>query len=267
MTHSDDREAARPGRSSSPSANGPHRRPDEAADAGHISSHGSAAPLEFEENDDTLRDSLIGTDRGHRTANISWGAIIAGVVTFLAVLLIFGLISAALGLSEASGVAVGVWGVLALVLAFAAAGYVTGALAVRGGLLHGLVTWATSLVAILLLVGWLGTSILGTVGGAIGNLAQTAASSTNISADQLGDAAENADVDQQDVDQAQQQAGQAAQDAQEQFEQNRDEIATGAWWAVAGLVLGAIVTALSGAAGARSAHAKRPEVQSGTRRR
>lgn len=265
MTHADDRDAAAAGRGPSPDTNDPRRRSETAGTDAGYDYHGSSAPLALEQHNDTTRDSLVGTDRGHRTANTSWGAILAGTVTFLAILVVFGLASAALGLSEASGVAVGVWGVMALVIALAVAGYVAGALAVRSGLLHGLVTWATSLVAILVLVGWLGSSILGTVGGAIGNIAQTAASSTSITPDQAHEAAQ--DVDQQDVDQAQQKATQTAQDAQDQFEENRDGIATGSWWAVAGLILGAIVTALSGAAGARSAHTKHSDDHHGSRRR
>ena len=262
MTSADDREDARAGRGRTPDTTGPHRRSETAGfAAGHGPTHGSSAPLAPEQHDDTARDSLIGTDRGHRTANTSWGAIFAGTVTFLAILVVFALASAALGLSEASSIAVSIWGVVALVVALAVA------LAVRSGLLHGLVTWATSLVAMLVLVGWLGTSILGTIGGALGTLAQTAGSATTISADQASQATQNADIDQQDVDQVQQQADQAAQDAQNQFEQNRDEIATGAWWAVGGLLLGALVTALGGAAGARSTHTTRADDYRSTRGR
>lgn len=138
-------------------------------------------------------------------------------------------------------------------------------MAVRGGLLHGLTTWAASLVGLLLLIGWVGSSLLGTIGGAIGGIAQTATGATNISAEQLGQVAEN--VDPQDVEQAQQQAEQAAQDAQQQFEQSRDEIAAGAWWGVAGLILGAVVAGFAGVAGARSAHTRRTEVHPGAERR
>lgn len=228
------------------------------------SHQGSSAPVEVKRDDDTVRDSFIGTEHRHRASNVSWGAIFAGVVTFLAVMVVFGLITAALGLSEANGVVVGIWSVIAMLLSLAAAGYVAGALAVRAGLLHGLLTWATSLIGLLVLVGWLGASILGTVGGALGGIAQTAASATNISTDEVGQAAE--DIDPQDVDQAQEQADQAAQDAQRQFEQNQDEIAAGAWWGVAGLVLGAGVAAVTGAAGARSAHTRGTEVVRGTDR-
>lgn len=135
MTSADDREDARAGRDRTPDTTGSHRRSETAGFAtGHGPTHGSSTPLAPEQHDDTARDSLIGTDRGHRTANTSWGAIFAGTVTFLAILVVFALASAALGLSEASGIAVSIWGVVALVVALAVAGYIAGALAVRSGL-------------------------------------------------------------------------------------------------------------------------------------
>lgn len=255
MTHSDDhlRNDARRDTTTGPA----HPAPG-------TSREGSSAPVEVKRDDDTMRDSFIGTEHRRRASNVSWGAIFAGVVTFLAVMVVFGLITAALGLSEASGVVVGIWSVIAMLLSLAVAGFVAGALAVRAGLLHGLLTWATSLVGLLVLVGWLGASILGTVGGALGGIAQTAASTTNVSPTQIDQAAE--DIDQQDVEQAQEQADQAAQDAQRRFEQNQDEIAAGAWWGVAGLVLGAGVAAVTGTVGARSAHTRDTEVVRGTDR-
>lgn len=217
-----------------------------------VEHHGATTPSVSTEREHTTRDAFIGTDEhSHRASNVSWGAIFAGVVVFIAVLFVFSLISLGLGLEEAGGVAVGIWSVIALVLALAIAGYVAGVLAVRAGLLHGLATWATSLVAMLVLVGWLGASVLGAVGGAVGNLAQGAAENTNVTSEDLGAAEESAqDIDQQELDQAQQQAEGTAHDAQQ-------NVAAGAWWGAGGLVLGAVVAGFAGAAGARSAHSKR----------
>lgn len=94
------------------------------------------------------------------------------------------------------GVAVGIWSAIALILALAIAGFVSGVLAIRAGFLHGIATWATSLVAMLVLIGWLGASVVGALGGAIGNIAQGAMENTQITED-LGAAAEDAEVDQQ----------------------------------------------------------------------
>lgn len=200
----------------------------------------------------TARESFLGTDLDRRSTNASWGAIFAGAVTFLAVMLVFALITGALGLSDAEGVAVGIWSIVAILLALAAGGYIAGALAVRAGFLHGLVTWATSLVGIVLLVGWVGTGVLSAIGGAAGTIAQTVAEATETT---VTEAAEEADVGQEDVDAAQQEAEAAAQDAQQTVADNEDEIIEGTWWAVGGLIVGALVAGLAGAAGARSAQA------------
>ena len=171
-------------------------------------------------------------------------------------MLVFGVISAALGLSEAGGAAVGIWSIVALLLALAAAGFVAGALAVRGGLLHGLVTWATSLVGIVLLVGWLGAGVLGAAGGALGNVAQTAVEDTDMTVQELE---QQVDVDEQELEQAQQEAEEAAEEAQ-------DTAAETAWWTVAGLLLGAAVAGFAGMAGARSVHTRHVGVHAAQRR-
>jgi len=198
--------------------------------------------------DHTTRDTFIGTDEpSHRHSNVSWGAIFAGVVTFVALMFVFGLVSLGLGLQEAGGMAVGIWSAIALIVALGIAGFVAGMLSIRAGFLHGIATWATSLVAILVLVGWLGASVLGTLGGAIGNVAQGALQQTEISTEDLGAAAEDANVDEQELNQAQQEVENTAQNAQ-------DELAASAWWAVAGLLIGALVAGFAGAGGARSVH-------------
>lgn len=70
----------------------------------------------------------------------------------------------AMGRQDSSGTAIGIFTLIGLVIAFLAAGYVAGALGVRGGLFHGFATWATSLIAVVIMVGWLGSSLLGTAG-------------------------------------------------------------------------------------------------------
>lgn len=222
---------------------------------------GSSAPIHVREDDDTTRDSFVGTDRTTRSANTSWGAIFAGAVTFLAVMLLFALVSAGLGLSDVGGVGVGIWSVIAMLLALAAAGFVAGALAVRAGLLHGIVTWATSLVAMVLLIGWLGVGALGAIGGAVGGIVNAVGGAADIQVEDVPD------VSQEDMDAVQEQADEATQDAQQTFEQNQDELAAAAWWGVGGLVLGAAVAGFAGVAGARMVHTRRIETYSGADRR
>lgn len=261
MTHPDDR----PGNDRVPPKDEPRSDTGDGPGArapARTSTRDTAAPVGSRGDDRSARESVVVTDHNDRGNNASWGAIFAGAVTFFAVMLVFALISAALGLSDASGTAVGIWSVVAVLLALAAAGYIAGALAVRGGFLHGLVTWATSLVGIVLLVGWLGSGVVSAIGGAAGTVAETVAEATDTS---VTEAAEETGVDQQDVDQAQQEAEATAQDAQDTLAENQDEIAEGTWWTVGGLLVGALVAGLAGAAGARSAQASHAE-HTGSRR-
>ncbi|QFG70221.1 hypothetical protein FY030_08075 [Ornithinimicrobium pratense] len=201
-------------------------------------------------DDHSTQEAFIGTDRSRRSSNVSWGAIFAGVVTFLALTVLLGIAAAAMGLQGSSGTAAGIWSVIALVVALAAAGYVAGALAVRAGLLHGFLTWATSMLAVLVLAGWLGSSLLGAVGNVAGTVAETVSQGTTVTSEDAQDAAGS--VDEQDVDEAQQQAEDTAQDAQDTVAESTDDIAEGAWWAFAGALLGALIAAFAGMAGARS---------------
>ena len=159
-------------------------------------------------------------------------------------------------------------------VAFAAAGYVSGALGVRAGLFHGLGTWATSLIATVILAGWLGSSILGGLGSILGTAADATGSAIGGAADAAGqyasqnvteqearDAANQAEnaindardqVTQEDIDNAKQQANEAWDNAKQTADEVSDEAAVGTWWTFAGLILGAVVSALAGAAGSRS---------------
>lgn len=216
---------------------------------------GSTAPTTVTQDDHNLKDALIGTDERGITSNISWGSIFAGVATFLALSILLGLVTAALGLSGASGTATGIWSVIALAIALAAAGYVAGALAVRGGLLHGFLTWAASLLSLLLLVGWLGSSILGVVGGTLSTVAEAA----NVSQSDVESATDS--VSSSDVDAAKDQASDAADQVQQVATENKDEAAKGAWWSVAGLGIGALLASFAGAAGAKNTHTRREVVR------
>lgn len=208
--------------------------------------------LAVEDRDQTGRESFLGTDRSRGRSNISWGAIFAGVATFLALMIVFAMAAGAMGLGEASATTVGIWSVIFVVIALAAAGYIAGALAVRGGLLHGFLTWAASMLASVLLVGWAGSSVLGAVGGALGNVVQ--AGTDQVTTQDVQQMIEEAQgqVDQQDVQQAQDEAAQTA-------EQAADAASTGLWWGFAGSLIGAAVASFTGAAGSRSVQTKRED--------
>src|SRR5215203_2318251 len=96
------------------------------------SSSDPAAARAVTNDHDAKKESLIGTEHAGRPANVSWGSIFAGVVTFLAVTVLLSLVTAGIGLGG-SGVGAGIWSVIALAIALAAAGFVAGALAVRSG--------------------------------------------------------------------------------------------------------------------------------------
>ncbi|MBA4504664.1 hypothetical protein [Corynebacterium sanguinis] len=210
---------------------------------------------ETPDSDTTGQEAWIGT---HSTdvsnGNVSWGAIFAGVVTFLGLMILLGVGAAAMGLQGSSAVATGIFAVISLAIAFAAAGYVAGALGVRAGLFHGFATWATSLIAALVLTGWLGASVVGGLGSALGTVAQSAGNAVSVTSEDA-QAAQDA-VDPQEAQNAQQQAQQTAQEAAQQAQQTAQEVApevaAGSWWTFAGLIIGALISAFAGAAGARS---------------
>lgn len=194
-------------------------------------------------DDRIARNSLLGTERSRTTSNVSWGAIFAGVVTFLALTILLSMVSAAMGLDGFSGLATGIWTIIALAVALAVAGYVAGALAAHGGLLHGFVTWAASLLSIVALTGLLGSSLFGAVG--------SVANQANVSAQQAQELAQQA---QQQISQQEMQA------ARQRAEQAAEQAATGLWWTFAGTLIGAVIATAAGAAGARSITRKKTQV-------
>lgn len=218
------------------------------------------------EDDHTAQEALIGTDSADVSqGNVSWGAIFAGVATFLAVLILLGIGAGAMGLQGSSGTATGIFTVIGLVVAFLAAGYVAGTLGVRAGLFHGFATWATSVIATLVLVGWLGTSIVGGAFGVLGNVVGTAAETASNAATVTSEDAENAsdaaqeradEVSQEDIDnakdEARDRANEARDNARDAYNEYAPQAAEGTWWTFAGLLIGALLSTLAGAAGARS---------------
>lgn len=217
----------------------------------------------YQTDDHIGQEAWIGTDTTDvSTGNVSWGAIFAGVVTFLGIMILLGVGAAAMGLQGSSGAATGIFALISLAVAFAAAGYVSGATGVRAGLLHGFATWATSLIAALILAGWLGASVVGGLGSALGNVADTVANTAgqaaNVTREDAEDAADAAqdNISSEDVDNATQRARESANDAarqaQDAYNEYSGDVAAGTWWTFGGLILGAVISALTGAAGARS---------------
>ena len=214
---------------------------------------GAAESHAYEPPKPSWKADAVGDDRARDVKNISWGAIIAGVVTFLAVTLLLSLITAAVGLSG-SGIGAGIWSIVTLVLALAAGGYVAGALAGRAGLIHGFLTWATSLLAAVVLAGLLVGNILGAAGNILGSAASTVTGAVAQNPDQAASLAP--DVSEGEASQAAQEAQEAVESAAPQVQQAAGEAAdtaqSAAWWTFAGLLIGAIIAALAGLLGSRS---------------
>ena len=148
------------------------------------------------------RATYLGSDSHEASANTSWASIFAGVVTFLALLVTFSLIGTAIGLGVADptsdnpleGVGTGlmIWAVLTLLISLAAAGFVTGVLAVRAGFMHGVVTWATGVVTFVILLGMVTSAAFGAIGSLVSGAASTLGGAASTVADVAGDGVESA---------------------------------------------------------------------------
>lgn len=127
--------------------------------------------------------------------NISWSSIIAGVVTFIAFLIMFSLIGTAIGLGVTDvtssdpfagvGTGLAIWGILTLLISLFAAGAVAGITATRAGLIHGFLTWATSVIVLFVLLTFTTINTFQTVGsifGSVGSAVSQGAGSVTSSA-------------------------------------------------------------------------------------
>lgn len=126
---------------------------------------------------------------------VSWGSIIAGVVTVIAVSLLLATFGSGLGFSMLSpqsddivngaGKTVLIWSVISIVLSLACGGFVAGRLAGADGTIHGFLSWATSLLVASVLGFAAAGGVLHMAGSAIG----AAASATGTAVSGLGSAA------------------------------------------------------------------------------
>lgn len=142
------------------------------------------------------------------THRISWGSIIAGVITVLAISLLLTTLGASLGFSllsplsddvtNGSGKAVLIWTVFGIVISLAAGGFVAGRLAGADGAIHGFLIWGTSLLVATVL----GFSAVGGLVKMTGSVIGSAASGAGSVVSALGTATANtADFGKQMVEQ------------------------------------------------------------------
>ena len=137
----------------------------------------------------------LGADEREAGYNLSWGSIFAGVVTFIALFMTLSLIGSAIGFGMVEptsndpldGVGTGliIWTIVTFVLALFGAGFVSGVSARRIGLVHGFLTWATSMIVMVVMLSYLAVgafslvgSLLGNIGSAVGSTVENVASST-----------------------------------------------------------------------------------------
>ncbi|RKS87147.1 hypothetical protein DES39_0362 [Orbus hercynius] len=136
---------------------------------------------------------------------ISWGSIIAGLFTVIAVSMLLSLLGASMGLAmiepksndpfSGIGTAFIIWTVISFIISLFLGGYVAGRLAANTGLIHGFLVWATTLVVYSIFSAVLGIgmakmagSVISTTGSAVGNIASNTGSIIGHSANRAGDA-------------------------------------------------------------------------------
>lgn len=115
-------------------------------------------------------------------ANISWGSVFAGVVTFISIFITLSFIGSAIGFGlleptsddpiNGAGTGVIIWTVVAFFLSFAIAGFVAGLTSKRVGMVHGFLTWATTTLVLVILVSNSAIAAISGVGSLIGSTAK-----------------------------------------------------------------------------------------------
>ena len=150
--------------------------------------------------------------------NLSWRAVLAGLITFLASSLMFSLIGTAIGLGvptlnssqpmEGVGTGLIIWLIVSLIISLGLAGYVAGITANRAGFVHGFLTWALSVITLFFLLtnAVIGTfnamgNFLGMTGQVVGDAAQTVGRGTaNLTEQAFNTITEEMNVDTSELD-------------------------------------------------------------------
>ncbi len=153
--------------------------------------------MKQEKNTRRPKWDIIGPGNAEAGFNISWASVIAGVVTFLALLITFSLVGSAIGFGQVEatssnpldGVGTGllIWTVVAFVLSLCAAGFIAGVTARRMGTIHGFLTWATSVIVFVLMLSYVTSGIFSVAGTALGNIFSVAGKSVETIASGAGD--------------------------------------------------------------------------------
>lgn len=138
--------------------------------------------------------------------SISWGSVIGGVMTVLAISILLSLLSTSISLymvkpqskhpTSGVGTTVGIGTALALVISMIAGGMVAGRLAGADGMIHGFLVWATTLIIAVLLGAMLAANavrmtanIFGSISSMTGHLLSSMGSAVGNGASALSDKA------------------------------------------------------------------------------
>lgn len=134
---------------------------------------------------------------------VSWGSIIAGVVTVLSLSILLSMIGTSIGLfmfhptenDPASGIGttVGIWTVITLLISLFAGGFVSGKLAGADGMIHGFLVWSGTVIIAVILGIWLmmgavklTANVLGAVSSVTGSVLSGVGSAVGQGASALG---------------------------------------------------------------------------------
>jgi hypothetical protein len=191
---------------------------------------------------------------------LSWGAIIAGVILSMIVYLVLTVLGTAIGATLISpmskpdtlggfGFGSGVWVIVTTVLAVFVGSYYAGRCASVLGWLHGLLAWAV--MTLLVVYGM--TSLITDAVSTAGSVAATGAQVGAVTANQTAGGNQAIDNVKQQLQAAVASAASAASgpDAEQDARQAADTAARASWFSFAGLIVGAIIAIVSGAAGFR----------------
>ena len=135
--------------------------------------------------EEVLQESIERRNSRHEIGNnISWSAIFAGAVTFIAVMFLLSFIGSSIGFAtldfQSSNpfnglfTGVGIWTVVQLLVSLFAAGFVGGLAAKRVGLLHGFLSWALSMALVVVMLFTAVTATVKTAANAAGSVAGAA---------------------------------------------------------------------------------------------
>ncbi|WP_029904233.1 hypothetical protein [Prevotella sp. 10(H)] len=139
---------------------------------------------------------------------VSWGSVIAGVITVIAISILLSILGSSVGLFmfdptsgdpvSGIGTTMGIWTVVSLLLSLAAGGFVAGKLSGSDGMIHGFLVWASTLIIGIIFVVMIAasavrltTNILGSVTSAAGSILSGAGSMVGSGVSGLADEVQN----------------------------------------------------------------------------